>query len=77
MRLGTLSPGACYTADVKFMPLEEGVLGVEAVRVVDLGTGEKVDVREVPEVVAVRKGKEGEGDGVEESDDDVEEEEEE
>lgn len=76
MRLGTLSPGACYTADVKFMPLEEGVLGVEAVRVVDLGTGEKVDVREVPAVVAVRKqegvgsheddneeGEEGEDDG--------------
>lgn len=67
MRLGTLSSGACYTADVKFMPLEEGVLGVEAVRVVDLGTGEKVDVREVPAVVAVRKGKEEEGeDGGEE-----------
>lgn len=60
MRLGTLSSGACYTADVKFLPLEEGVLGVEAVRVVDLGTGEKVDVREVPGVVAVRKQEEEE-----------------
>lgn len=66
MRLGTLSPGACYTADVKFVPLEEGVLGVEAVRVVDLGTGEKVDVREVPGVVAVRKEVEGQEESDEE-----------
>lgn len=56
MRLGTLSPGACYTADVKFLPLEEGVLGIEAVRVVDMGTGDKVDVRDVPAIVAVGKG---------------------
>jgi hypothetical protein len=44
--------------------LVEGVLGVEAVRVVDLGTGESVDVREVPRVIAVKgeeEGKEEEG----------------
>ncbi|KAH7414071.1 TRAPP trafficking subunit Trs65-domain-containing protein [Phaeosphaeria sp. MPI-PUGE-AT-0046c] len=71
MRLGTLAPGACYTADVKFMPLEEGVLGVEAVRVVDLGTGEKVDVREVPAIVAVGNEK---ADEEEEEEEDEEEE---
>jgi hypothetical protein len=64
IRLGQLSPGSCYTADLRFVALVEGVLGVEAVRVVDLGTGESVDVREVPRVIAVKgeeEGKEEEG----------------
>jgi hypothetical protein len=53
VRLGALSPGACYTADLKFLAMRKGVLGVESVRVVDLGAGGQVDVRELPGVVAV------------------------
>jgi hypothetical protein len=56
IRLGQLSPNACYTADLKFLPLCEGVLGVESVRVVDLGTSEMVDVRDLPSVVAIADG---------------------
>jgi hypothetical protein len=53
IRLGQLSAGSCYTADLKFLPLRTGVLGVESVRVVDLVSNETVDVRELPGVVAV------------------------
>ncbi|KAF2030096.1 hypothetical protein EK21DRAFT_100667 [Setomelanomma holmii] len=56
IRLGTLASGSCYTAEVRFIALVEGVRGIEGVRVVDLGSGESVDVREVPGVVAVKDG---------------------
>lgn len=39
-------------ADLKFLPLREGVLGVESVRVIDLATNETADVRDLPSVVA-------------------------
>lgn len=60
IRLGQLGPGSCYTADLKFMPLVAGVLGVESVRVIDLATNESVDVRELPGVVAVEGEEESE-----------------
>jgi hypothetical protein len=52
IRLGQLAPGSCSTADLKFLPLSKGVLGVDCVRVVDLATNETVDVRELPCVIA-------------------------
>jgi len=48
-----LAPGASYTADMKFIALTAGVLSVDAVRVVDLGTNETSDVRDLPAIVAV------------------------
>ncbi|KAF2272561.1 uncharacterized protein EI97DRAFT_385496 [Westerdykella ornata] len=48
VRIGHLAPGACYTAQLKFVALSEGVLGVEAVRVVDLSTQEAADIRDLP-----------------------------
>jgi hypothetical protein len=48
-----LSPGSCYTADLKFLPLSEGVLSVESIRVIDLNTNEAVDIRDLPSIVAV------------------------
>ena len=48
-----LAPGASYTADMKFIALAAGVLSVDAVRVIDLGTNETSDVRDLPAIVAV------------------------
>lgn len=53
VRVGPLAPGACAVVELRFLALRTGVLGVEAVRVVDLGTQEHVDVRELPVVVVV------------------------
>lgn len=58
VRVGPLAPNACAVAELRFLALREGVVGIEAVRVVDLGSQEHVDVRELPTVV-VRAGEEG------------------
>lgn len=52
-RVGPLSPLACYEVELKFRAMKVGVLGVEAVRVVDLGSNEHVDVRDLPSVTCV------------------------
>jgi hypothetical protein len=54
-RIGPLAPGACHVAELKFLALKEGVLGIEAVRVIDLGSQEHVDVRELPMIMVNKK----------------------
>lgn len=51
VRVGPLAPDACAVAELRFLPLKEGVVGLEAVRVVDLATQEHIDVRDLPLVV--------------------------
>ncbi|KAG7292397.1 hypothetical protein NEMBOFW57_002432 [Staphylotrichum longicolle] len=53
VRVGPLAPNACAVVELRFLALRAGVVGLEAVRVVDLGSQEHVDVRELPLVVAV------------------------
>jgi hypothetical protein len=53
VRVGPLAPNACAVAELRFLALREGVVGIEAVRVVDLGSQEHVDIRELPTVVIV------------------------
>ncbi|KAL2199808.1 TRAPP trafficking subunit Trs65-domain-containing protein [Corynascus similis CBS 632.67] len=55
VRVGPLAPNACAVAELRFVALREGVVGLEAVRVVDLGTQEHADVRDLP-LVVVEKG---------------------
>ncbi|KAF2866716.1 TRAPP trafficking subunit Trs65-domain-containing protein [Massariosphaeria phaeospora] len=55
VRIGHLAPGACYTAEIRFVALSSGVLGVEAVRLVDLATQETSDIRDLPTIVAIEK----------------------
>ncbi|KAG4032189.1 hypothetical protein MFRU_007g01010 [Monilinia fructicola] len=57
-RVGPLAPSACYEVELKFMALKEGIVGVEAVRVVDLGTQEHVDIKDLPTVVVKPEPKE-------------------
>jgi len=53
-RVGPLAPNSCHVTELRFVALREGIVGVEAVRVVDLATQEHVDVRELP-VIFVEK----------------------
>lgn len=64
VRVGPLAPNACAVAELRFLALREGVVGIEAVRVVDLGSQEHVDVRELPTVVVRAGAGEGEEGGV-------------
>ncbi|KAL2178714.1 TRAPP trafficking subunit Trs65-domain-containing protein [Thermothelomyces heterothallicus CBS 202.75] len=58
VRVGPLALNACAVAELRFLALKEGVVGLEAVRVVDLGTQEHADVRDLP-LVVVEKVREG------------------
>lgn len=51
-RIGPLAPGACHVAELKFVALRAGIVDIDAVRVIDLGTQEHVDVRELPLIIA-------------------------
>ncbi|GJC86997.1 hypothetical protein ColLi_09835 [Colletotrichum liriopes] len=53
-RVGPLAPGACHVVDLQFLPLKEGLVNIEAVRVIDLGSQEHVDVRDLP-IIFVEK----------------------
>jgi hypothetical protein len=50
-RVGPLAPSACYEVELKFTALKKGIVGIEAVRVVDLGTQEHVDIKDLPSIV--------------------------
>lgn len=50
-RVGPLAPSACYEVELKFMALKVGIIDVEAVRVVDLGTQEHVDIKDLPSII--------------------------
>ena len=47
-RVGPLAPGSCHVVDLQFLALTEGLVGIEAVRVVDMSSQEHVDVRDLP-----------------------------
>ncbi|PBP24639.1 hypothetical protein BUE80_DR004486 [Diplocarpon rosae] len=51
MRVGQLAPLACNDIELKFMALKIGIVDVEAVRVIDLGTQEHVDIKDLPSIV--------------------------
>ncbi|CAK7215924.1 hypothetical protein SEUCBS140593_002691 [Sporothrix eucalyptigena] len=50
-RVGPLAPSACHVVELRFMALRAGAVGIEAIRVVDLGSQEHVDVRELPAMI--------------------------
>ncbi|CAJ2513294.1 Uu.00g014130.m01.CDS01 [Anthostomella pinea] len=51
VRIGPLAPGACHVAELKFLALKEGIVNIEAVRVVDLVSNEHVDIKDLPTVL--------------------------
>lgn len=61
VRIGPLATGACHVVELRFMALKSGIVGIEAVRVVDLSTTEHVDIRELPTVVVEENEVEGSG----------------
>jgi hypothetical protein len=54
-RVGPLAPSACYEVELKFMALKVGIVGVGAVRVVDLATQEHVDIKDLPTILVSPK----------------------
>ena len=50
-RVGPLAPSACYEVELRFMALKVGIVGIEAVRAVDLGSQEHVDIKDLPSIL--------------------------
>ena len=50
-RVGPLAPSSCYEVELRFMALRTGIVSLEAVRVVDLGTQEHVDIKDLPSII--------------------------
>ncbi|KAI9734869.1 MAG: hypothetical protein M1834_001949 [Cirrosporium novae-zelandiae] len=59
VKVGPLYPSSCHVTALTFLPLSKGPLRIDAVRVVDLNTGESVDVRDVPDVLVVGEEEDG------------------
>ncbi|KUI60420.1 hypothetical protein VP1G_07623 [Cytospora mali] len=55
VRVGPLAPNACHVVELRFLALKEGIVGVECIRVIDLGNQEHVDVRNLPVMVVERR----------------------
>ncbi|KAK8139766.1 hypothetical protein PG984_000889, partial [Apiospora sp. TS-2023a] len=51
VRVGPLAAGSCHVVELRFLALRSGIVGVDAVRVVDLGSTEHVDIRDLPTVL--------------------------
>lgn len=50
-RVGPVAPGACHVTELQFLALREGIVGLDAIRVVDLGSQEHVDIRDLPTMI--------------------------
>lgn len=57
VRVGPLAPGSCHITELRLLSLAPGSLRPEVVRIVDVGTGEATDIRDLPDIVAVEPGR--------------------
>ncbi|KAI1294513.1 TRAPP trafficking subunit Trs65-domain-containing protein [Xylaria venustula] len=55
VRIGPLAPGTCQATELKFLALKEGIVGVDAIRIIDLGNNEHVDIRHLPIITVENK----------------------
>ena len=63
LRIGPLAPGTCHESEIRLLALKQGPLRVEAVRVIDLvkeseegatAAGFMTDIRDLPDVIAIK-----------------------
>ncbi|KAI0391584.1 TRAPP trafficking subunit Trs65-domain-containing protein [Xylariaceae sp. FL0594] len=55
VRIGPLAPGTCHETELRFLALKAGLVGVDAVRIIDLSNNEHVDIRHLPSVTVEKK----------------------
>nr|POE71408.1 hypothetical protein CFP56_62503 [Quercus suber] len=64
VRIGPLSPGECYETQLRFRAVALGVLELGTLRLVDLETRQSVEVKELPDVIAVAAGQRDAGEEI-------------
>ncbi|KAL2043549.1 hypothetical protein N7G274_003856 [Stereocaulon virgatum] len=52
VRIGPLQPDSCLSTELNLLPLAQGYLQIEAVRVTDVVSNESIDVKDLPDIVA-------------------------
>ena len=58
MTCSPLNPGSCYSTELKFLPLAKGYLQVDSVRIIDISSTETVEVRDLPDIIAIERPRE-------------------
>lgn len=48
-----LNPGACFAAEMEFLPLMQGFIHMEGIRATDISNNESVDLRDLPDIIAL------------------------
>ena len=55
VRIGPLPPDATYETRLKFRAMTTGILDVGIIRIVDVDTRQTVDVKELPDIIALEQ----------------------
>ncbi|KAI1817786.1 TRAPP trafficking subunit Trs65-domain-containing protein [Poronia punctata] len=55
VRIGPLAPGTCHATELKFLALKEGIVSIDAVRIIDLASNEHVDMKYLPTMAVESK----------------------
>ncbi|KAK2865132.1 hypothetical protein FQN49_003880 [Arthroderma sp. PD_2] len=51
-KIGPLLPGTCHSTRLRLLPLSPGLLHLEVVKLIDLGSNETMEIRDLPDIVA-------------------------
>jgi len=46
-----LKPYTCIETELRLFPLASGYVRIQALRIIDVGTSESIDVRDLPDIV--------------------------
>ena len=52
LKIGPLNPGSCYSTEMQFLALTNGLLNADAIRLTDYTTNEAVDLLQLPDIFA-------------------------
>ncbi|KAL1644745.1 hypothetical protein SLS58_004208 [Diplodia intermedia] len=55
LHIGTLGPSACKNTQIELEPFKDGILNLEALRLVDLQTDEYTDIHDLPIIVSYER----------------------
>ncbi|KAF4307282.1 hypothetical protein GTA08_BOTSDO05133 [Botryosphaeria dothidea] len=55
LHIGTLAPSACKNTQIELEPFKDGILTVEALRLIDMQTEEYTDIQDLPLIVSFRR----------------------
>ncbi|EKG19452.1 hypothetical protein MPH_03315 [Macrophomina phaseolina MS6] len=55
LHIGTLAPSACKNTQIELEPFKDGILNIEALRLIDMQTDDYTDIQDLPLIVSFRR----------------------